>query len=84
MYNQDGNIRKVILVESGGCSYVQKARNIQQVGGDLALVYNQKWKKTETLMSDDGSGAGIKIPAVLVQNKEGTILKDKVISLLKT
>lgn len=63
------------MVERGGCSFVTKARNIAHAGGKAAIIVDNKYENiTELTMSDDGTGAGLRIPAVMISKKDGEIL----------
>ena len=43
----------------------------------MALVIDTENEDIENvLMSDDGTGAGIRIPSVLIGNRDGKVLKD--------
>lgn len=67
----------VVLVERGNCSFVSKVRNIANMGGAIAVIIdtlNEDIK--DVILSDDGTGAGIRIPAILIGSKQGNILKD--------
>jgi hypothetical protein len=54
---EDPNHKPVILMSSDGCSFPQKARNVELAGGAVALIYYKNDKDLEdVIMSDDGSG----------------------------
>jgi len=74
----DGELQSSIyMVERGDCTFVTKTRNIAQAGGMMALVIdNTNENITNVIMSDDGTGAGIRIPSVLIGSKDGEILKN--------
>jgi hypothetical protein len=64
-------------VDRGGCPFVTKVRNIERAGGSLAVVIDDTTEDvTNVIMSDDGTGTGIRIPAMLIGRKDGKILKD--------
>lgn len=66
-----------MMVERGGCHFVTKSRNIAKAGGKVALVIDTKNEDIENvIMSDDGTGMGIRIPSLLIGNKDGQKLKD--------
>jgi hypothetical protein len=63
----------------GGCSYVQKVRNIEHVGGSLAIIQHTRINDvSEHTMNDDGSGGGIQIPSILIGRDAG----DKILKYL--
>ncbi len=66
----------IIMVDRGNCTFVAKARNVQNAGGHLALIIDNTDEDVHKLMmADDGTGRDIQIPAILVSKKEGDILK---------
>ena len=67
----------IVLVEATTkCSFVTQTRNIERQGGALALIIdNVNENITNVMLSDDGTGAGIRIPAMLINKKQGDILK---------
>jgi len=73
----DGILTPIFLVERGGCSFVTKVRNIEKAGGSLAVIIDDSNNNVrDIIMSDDGSGAGIRIPSMLISKRDGTILKN--------
>lgn len=47
------------------------------MGGAIAVIIdtlNENIK--DVILSDDGTGAGIRIPAILIGSKQGKVLKD--------
>lgn len=64
-------------MDRGECSFVKKVRNIEKAGGSLAVIIdNSDYDVKDIIMSDDGTGAGIRIPSMLISKKDGKILKD--------
>ena len=45
-----------------------KVRNIEKAGGSLAVIIDDSESENvrDVVMSDDGSGAGIRIPSMLI------------------
>ena len=74
----DGVLTPIFLVMRGGCSFVTKVRNIEKAGGSLAVIVDDKINEVakNVIMSDDGTGAGIRIPSMLIGHDEGMILID--------
>ena len=64
-------MQPIVMVESTSkCSFVTQTRNIERQGGALALIIDSKNENvTEVTLSDDGKGAGIRIPAMLINKK---------------
>ena len=65
-------------MDRGDCSFVTKVRNIEKAGGSLAVIIDNTNTKNvrDIIMSDDGTGAGIRIPSMLISKKDGEILKE--------
>jgi len=64
-------------VDRGHCTFVTKVRNVERAGGSLAVIIDDTFEDVDkVIMSDDGTGTGIRIPAMLIGKKEGQILKD--------
>lgn len=76
--SNEGLHNAMILVDRGECTFVSKTRNIARSGGQMAIIVNDKpyQQINNVIMSDDGTGNGLKIPSVLISSKDGEILKD--------
>ena len=73
----DGILTPIYLVDRGHCTFVTKVRNIEKAGGSLAVIIDDTQEDIKkVIMSDDGTGTGIRIPAMLIGRKDGQILKD--------
>ena len=73
----DGILTPIFLVDRGHCTFVTKVRNVERAGGSLAVIIDDSFEDvSKVIMSDDGTGTGIRIPAMLIGRKEGQILKD--------
>ena len=49
-----------------------KVRNVERAGGSLAVIIDDSFEDvSKVIMSDDGTGTGIRIPAMLSGKKEG-------------
>ena len=71
----------IFLVDRGGCTFVTKVRNIAAAGGSLAIIVDdQNQDISSVIMSDDGTGTGIRIPAMLIGRQDGQLLKDFLIN----
>lgn len=54
-----------------------QTRNIERAGGALAIIIDTENEDVEeVILSDDGTGAGIRIPAMLINKIQGQWLKD--------
>ena len=70
-----------VLADRGGCSFVTKVRNIEDAGGAVGIVIDSSDEDIQYVaMSDDGSGAGIRMPSMLITKRDGM----KIIDFLKT
>lgn len=74
----DGDITPFIIAErGGGCSFVRKVRNMENVGAAVAIIYDNSDEEVENIvMSDDGTGGGIRIPSMLISKADGKKLID--------
>jgi hypothetical protein len=65
------------LVDRGECTFATKVRNIERAGGSLAVIIDSSNENIRNvIVSDDGTGAGIRIPSMLISKKDGEILKE--------
>lgn len=54
-----------------------KVRNMEDIGVAVGIVIdNEKESVDSIVMSDDGSGMGIRIPSLLISKNDGDILLD--------
>jgi hypothetical protein len=62
-----------VIADRGDCSFVEKVRNIEEAGAGLAIIIDNVHKEnvTRIVMSDDGSGAGLRIPSMMINNADG-------------
>jgi len=62
----------IFLVDRGHCTFVTKVRNIERAGGSLAVIIDDTNVDIKSvIMSDDGTGTGIRIPSMIIGKKEG-------------
>jgi hypothetical protein len=75
-------ITPFMVAARGGCSFVTKVRNMEKVGVAVGIVIDNDGNEDidDIVMSDDGTGAGIRIPSMLISKKDG----DKLLDYLKT
>ena len=70
-----------MVADRGDCTFVTKVRNMEDAGVAVAIIVdNVKEGVNQIIMTDDGSGAGIRIPSLLISEKDG----NKLINYLKT
>lgn len=73
---EDIDYYPIILVDKGKCSYVQIARMVQQAGGYMAMIINDKEGDVKNYpVIDDGTGGDIVIPTILISKADGNIIK---------
>lgn len=69
-----------MLANRGDCTFVEKVRNIEEAGAGLAIIVDNKEEDiNKIVMSDDGSGAGLRIPSMLISYEDG----QKLINFMK-
>lgn len=74
-----------MLAKRGKCSFVQKIRNMQNAGVAAGIIIDDRKEDIEhVLMSDDGTGGGIRIPSMLIGKKSGEKLIDWISSVNQT
>lgn len=89
--NNDWKAPFILLVDRGGCTFVQKVRNSQHAGAAAVIIAdnacqckhekictpeaNQVCEKHEPIMADDGSGYDITIPSVLIFKQDADPIK---------
>lgn len=81
----------ILMVDRGGCTFVQKVRNAQRAGAAAVIIADTvclcgakdcvmgptqtNCETTEPIMADDGSGADISIPSFLVFKQDADKIK---------
>lgn len=75
-------ISPFMVAARGECSFVTKVRNMEDVGVAVGIVIDDDESENinSIVMSDDGTGAGIRIPSMLISKKDG----DKLLDFMKT
>jgi len=85
----------ILMVDRGGCTFVQKVRNGQHAGAVAVIIAdnvcqckhedlctpdpNTQCEKHEPIMADDGSGYDITIPSVLMFKQDADPIKSALI-----
>jgi len=73
----DGDITPFWIAERGGCSFVKKVRNLENIGVAVVIIVDATEEDVEHIvMSDDGTGGGIRIPSMLIGKTDGRKLID--------
>ena len=66
-----------MVADRGDCSFVKKVRIMEEAGVALAIIVDNTNEDIDNIvMSDDGTGSGIRIPSVLISKTDGDILTD--------
>ena len=66
---------KIIIARRGSCTFVNKVRNAERAGASLLVVVDNKVENvTNVIMGDDGTGTGLRIPAMLIGKTDGETL----------
>jgi len=75
---------KIVLLDRGQCSFVTKVRHAQDAGAIAVIIMdNINEDISKIVLSDDGNGAGIKIPSVMISKKDGDTIKQFIKENLK-
>jgi len=70
--NFNGFLTPFMLADRGDCTFVTKVRNMEEAGAAVGIVIdNSDEDVNKVIMSDDGSGAGIEIPSMLISKEDG-------------
>jgi len=65
---------KSIIARRGNCSFVTKVRNAERAGASLLVVVDNRVEDvTNVIMGDDGTGIGLRIPAMLIDLTTATL-----------
>eukprot|EP00352_Strombidinopsis_acuminata_P003541 CAMPEP_0176384634 /NCGR_PEP_ID=MMETSP0126-20121128/34488_1 /TAXON_ID=141414 ORGANISM="Strombidinopsis acuminatum, Strain SPMC142" /NCGR_SAMPLE_ID=MMETSP0126 /ASSEMBLY_ACC=CAM_ASM_000229 /LENGTH=88 /DNA_ID=CAMNT_0017750475 /DNA_START=185 /DNA_END=451 /DNA_ORIENTATION=- len=61
------DLSPVMIAKRGDCSFVQKIRNMEKIGVSVGIIIDNTNEKIENVvMSDDGTGQGIRIPSMII------------------
>lgn len=78
----ESGLRKIFVIQRGGCTFVKKTSIAQRLGADAVIVVDLEgspWSRKEMLtviMADDGYGTTVNIPSVMVTKEDGKLLLD--------
>lgn len=86
----------ILMLDRGGCTFVQKVRNAQRVGAAGVIIADNtclcsaaavctpdpghQCEEREPIMADDGSGADISIPSFLIFKQDADLVKAEVMA----
>eukprot|EP00456_Euglypha_rotunda_P062039 TRINITY_DN5202_c0_g1_i22.p1 TRINITY_DN5202_c0_g1~~TRINITY_DN5202_c0_g1_i22.p1 ORF type:complete len:366 (+),score=29.69 TRINITY_DN5202_c0_g1_i22:86-1183(+) len=65
----------ILMVDRGDCTFVTKVRNAQNAGAQAVVVVDNVAETVLPYMADDGTGADITIPSVLIFQSDGSTIK---------
>ena len=66
------DLSPIFVANRGGCSFVQKVRNMESMGVSVGIVIDNTMESINNLvMSDDGTGQGIRIPSMIISQSDG-------------
>ena len=71
---------KIVLIDRGSCSFVEKVLGAQEGGAAGAIVINNIPGPPLGMGGADAPGNGIKIPAVMISQADGIILKNQILA----
>ena len=75
--DRSDDITPFMIAYRGECSFVQKVRNMENIGVAVAIIIDNRPEMIdEILMSDDGTCGGIRIPSMLIGENDGKKLVD--------
>lgn len=75
-FENKGERFPIVMIDRGNCTFVTKTRNVQNLGGSLALIVNNNDDNVDNiLMMDDGTGSDIYIPTIIISKKDGDKIK---------
>lgn len=68
-------------MERGGCGFVVKVRNAQNIGASAVVFIDNEENNdvTKIIMIDDGTAGKVFIPAFMIRRKDGEKIKDRVL-----
>lgn len=61
-----------MIADRGDCTFVTKVRNMEEAGVAVGIIVDNTNESIDSIiMSDDHTGAGIRIPSMLISKKDG-------------
>ena len=73
----DSHASPFFIAERGECTFVKKVRNMENSGAAVGIIFDNKEESPEVvIMSDDGTGGGLRIPSMLISRNDGKKLVD--------
>lgn len=73
----DHNSSPILLVDRGECAFVIKVKHAEDIGARLVLIVNNKDTDIDSIiMTDNGLGGNLKIPAFLISKEDGQAIRE--------
>ena len=67
----------IVMLERGDCAFVLKVRNAQNIGAKAVIIVNDNDEDPSNfIMTDNGQGGNLDIPAFLISKDDGKLLRD--------
>lgn len=66
----------IVMVRRGDCTFATKIRHAQDVGAKAVIVVDNVDENTLPYMADDGTGASITTPSLLISKSDGERFQD--------
>jgi hypothetical protein len=77
-FSQDIDSRNsaILMIDRGGCFFVVKIRNAQNIGAQAVIVVDNVDEDVGSLiMTDNGNGGNLNIPSFMISKKDGEKIK---------
>jgi hypothetical protein len=75
--DEDHSNSPILLLDRGTCAFVVKVRHAEDIGARLVLIANNVDSDISSIiMTDNGLGGNLKIPALLISQEDAQIIKD--------
>lgn len=69
-------VSPIIMLDRGQCYFVIKVRHAQDIGARLVVIVNNNDGDVQSMiMTDNGFGGNLDIPAVLISQEDGILIK---------
>ena len=67
----------IIMVDHGDCAFVIKVRNAENIGAKAVIIVHENDNDLDSfIMSDNGAGGNLDIPAILIKKIDGDLIKN--------
>lgn len=69
MYVADAD--NFLIIRRGNCKFTLKAKNAEELGYSLAIIYNNNPDNSDMIMVNDGFGHLVDIPSIFISQEDG-------------